>query len=134
MRIFSKRKDGGPASTVDAYFLIEIKPLFSIALLKFHKGSRENYHSHAFNALTWFLAGDMTEELVTGEVTKYQRKIWPKVTGRKVFHKVYATKNSWCLTLRGPWCDRWNEHNKSTNTTTTLTNNRTIVETKHEVL
>ena len=64
MRFFSKVKDGGPESTVDAYFLIEIKNWFSIALLKLHKCSRENYHSHAFNALTWFIKGDMVEHRI----------------------------------------------------------------------
>jgi len=47
MRLFQKAKDGGPESPVDGYFLIEIKSLFSIALLKFNNGGRENYHTHA---------------------------------------------------------------------------------------
>ena len=61
MRILQKTKDGGKESTVDAYFLIELKGWFSVALLKFNKGSRVNYHSHAFDALTWFIKGDMVE-------------------------------------------------------------------------
>lgn len=54
-----KKKDGGPESPVDAYFLVELKGLFSIALLKFNKGCREAFHSHAFDAWTWFLSGDL---------------------------------------------------------------------------
>ena len=55
MKLFSKCKDGGKESPVDGYFLIECKGLFSVALLKFNKGGREAYHTHAFDAYTWFL-------------------------------------------------------------------------------
>ena len=43
-RFFSKAKDGGKDSPVDGYFLIEIKWLFSVVLLKFNKGHRDNCH------------------------------------------------------------------------------------------
>lgn len=109
MRLLQKTKDGGKDSTVDAYFLIEIKSLFSIALLRFNEGSRNNYHSHAFNALTWFLAGEMNEKFLTGESIKYKRSLLPKVTKRSVLHKVVAKRESWALTIRGPWDKYWKE-------------------------
>lgn len=34
MKFFSKAPDGGKDSEVDGYFLCEIKPLFSIVLLR----------------------------------------------------------------------------------------------------
>lgn len=57
MRLMSYASDGGINSGVKGLFLIEIKPVFSIVLLRFRKGTREAYHSHAFNAVTWFLKG-----------------------------------------------------------------------------
>jgi diphthamide synthase (EF-2-diphthine--ammonia ligase) len=60
-RLFSVRSDGGKDSGVTAYFLIEWKPVISIGLLHFKPGTREAYHSHAFNALTWWLQGSVTE-------------------------------------------------------------------------
>ena len=60
MRALSKTKDGGPKSSV------EIKSIGSIALLKFNKGGRKEFHTHAFNALTWFIAGSLKEEMYNG--------------------------------------------------------------------
>ena len=66
MRALSKTKDGGPKSSVEAYFLFEIKSIGSIALLKFNKGGRKEFHTHAFNALTWFIASSLKEEMYNG--------------------------------------------------------------------
>ena len=123
----SKTKDGGKKSPVDAYFLIESKPLLSIALLKFNKGRREEFHTHAFDALTWFLKGELTEEDVSGEFYPYERSIIPKLTKKGKDHRVIATKDSWCFTIRGRWVDNWTEYNKDTNTTTVFTHGRKIV-------
>lgn len=127
MRFLQKTPDGGPESPVRAYFLFEIKGLCSIALLKFNKGSRDNFHSHAFNALTWFLWGDMEEYKVDGTSTPYKRSFLPKVTKKDNMHKVMAFKTSWCLTIRGPWQDTWKEYNEKYNRVTTLTHGRKIV-------
>ena len=110
MRLFQKTKDGGDKSTVDAYFLCEFKNLFTIALLKFNDGSRENYHTHAFNAWTWFLKGSLEEHDISGQITPYKRSFFPKLTTRCKNHKVVSQGNSWCLTFRGPWKDTWTEH------------------------
>lgn len=134
MRFLQKTKDGGKESTVDAYFLIEIKGLFSIALLKFNKGSRANYHSHAFDALTWFIKGDMEEHRLydngTVTVKKYKQSIFPKITKRNNMHKVFANKTSWCFTIRGRWEKEWQEINPTTNMRETLTHGRKVVHTE----
>lgn len=109
MRLLSKAKDGGPKSPVDAYFLIELKGLFSIALLKFNQGGREAFHTHAFDAWTWFLKGDLVEEDISGDIRVYRRSLIPKVTLKSKNHRVKANKDSWCLTIRGPWESTWTE-------------------------
>lgn len=133
MRFFTKVKDGGPKSPVDAYVLIEIKLLFSIMLLRFNHGQREAYHSHAFNALTWFICGDMWEQTQSDKpqhvgMKEYYRSLIPKFTPRNLIHKVISHGTSWCFTIRGPWEDQWIEHDSSG--ITTLTHGRKIV--KHE--
>ena len=125
--LLSKTKDGGPKSPVDAYFLIEIKGLFSIALLKFNKGCREEYHTHAFNAYTWFLKGDLLAEDVNGSTLTYKRSLIPKVTLKGKNHRVKAIKDSWCFTLRGPWDDSWTEYDEKLDVTTVLGNHRIVL-------
>lgn len=110
MRFLQKTKDGGSESPVDAYFLFEIKSVGSIALLKFNKGSRDAFHTHAFSALTWFISGDLEEELYDGRKRRYIKSIIPKLTSHSCNHRVIAYKDSWCFTIRGPWKDTWTEH------------------------
>lgn len=126
-QLFTKSRDGGPSSPVDGYFLIEMKSLFSIALLKFNKGGREEFHTHAFDAFTWFLSGEMIEEDFNGTAYKYQRSWMPKFTRISKNHRVKAARDSWCLTIRGPWQDTWTEDSIVDNTTTTFTHNRVIL-------
>lgn len=131
MKILKRCKDGGPDSPVEAYFLLEIKSLCSIALLKFNEGGREAFHTHAFNALTWFLWGDMIEESKNTEYNYtnyyfYRRSLFPKLTHREKNHRVYAYKTSWCFTIRGPWVSNWTEDNDTHHTT--LTHGRKILE------
>jgi hypothetical protein len=111
MRLFNislfigKRKDGGPKSHVTGYFF-EIKSLFTLALLRFDNGTREAFHSHAFNCISWVIKGklleqfyDLTERLhITGKVL---------VTRREDLHRVESIGTSWVLTLRGPWQNYW---------------------------
>lgn len=108
MKLFSKAADGGKNSGVTGFFLIEWKSLFSIVLLRFAKGTREAYHSHAFNAVTLWLKGRVREHhlwLAPREFTAGQ----VKYTSRATFHKVEALETTWALSLRGPWVDRWKE-------------------------
>lgn len=129
-QFFSKAKDGGPQSPVDAYFLIEIKGLFTIALLKFNQGAREQFHTHAFNALTWFLCGEMDEASYDGQLRRYRRSLIPKFTPRDKNHRVIACVDSWCLTVRGPWCSTWTEHDRGRGLVTTFSDGRLVVDTK----
>lgn len=125
MRFLEKVKDGGEDSPVDAYVLIEIKSLFSIMLLKFNRGHRDCYHSHAFHAITLPLSGDMIEIIKNKKVRKYHNLV-PKFTSRGCLHKVYAFRDSWALTLRGRWNKTWIEEDSSEGRV--LTNGRKIVE------
>src|SRR5271154_4359591 len=69
MKLFKKMRDGGPESPVVGYFLVEIKSLFSVVLLHFG-GTREAFHSHAFNAVTLWLRGRVEELVKTPEGDK----------------------------------------------------------------
>ncbi len=127
-RLFYTKPDGGNDSGVTGYFLIEWKILFSIGILKFNKGSREAYHSHAFNALTWWICGVADEvRKYPGAVVyrEYERSLKPKYTPRGNVHKVVAKTKSWAFTIRGPWEDKWYEYKNGEKTT--LTHGRKVV-------
>ena len=108
MRFFEKTYDGGENSGVTGYYLIEIKPLFSIVLLNFNKGTREAFHNHAFNAITFWLTGSVKEHMLDGEIN-YWKAGQIKHTPRNTFHKVEALESTWALCFRGPWVNTWNE-------------------------
>lgn len=109
MKFLIKCKDGGPESTVTAYVLIEIKCLFSVMLLRFDDGSREAFHTHAFNALSWVLRGSLREIYRNGYLYWHHPGVTPIVTLRETYHKVASRGTSWVLTLRGPWAATWRE-------------------------
>lgn len=137
MKFFSKAKDGGPESPVDGYFLIEIKSLFSIVLLHFNPGTREAFHSHAFNAVTLWLRGKVTEEArpedKRGVLAPYvETANWQsgqvKYTPRELMHRIVTPKSgAWALSFRGPWSNTWQEYKPATGETITLTHGRKIV-------
>jgi hypothetical protein len=111
-------KDGGPKSRVDGFWFIRIKGLFSVALLRFGEGTREAFHSHAFNSWSWLLTGGLEEQvcrrydegLVNYYWNRYKPSWRPIRTLRTTMHKVYGVKDSnWVLTFRGPWADTWEE-------------------------
>jgi hypothetical protein len=117
MKLFSKAADGGENSGVTGYFLVEIKPLFSIVLLRFNKGTREAFHEHAFNAWTLWLKGRVREHqlyatdrfiLLTPTVSEFAAGQL-KYTPRSNMHKIEALETTWALSVRGPWGDRWRE-------------------------
>lgn len=112
MKLFHKAKDGGPESNVTGYWLIEWKKGFSIVLLRFGKGTREAYHTHAFNALSWIIKGEMHEySLLPEELTVLKPSIKPLFTARKRLHRVLGiAENTWALSFRGPWVDYWYEY------------------------
>lgn len=124
MKLFQVAKDGGPKSHVTGFWIIEIKSLFSIVFLKFAKGTREAFHTHAFNAFTWFLRGSVTEYHKDGSEKQWRPSLRAKFTPRSCFHKVYAHVDTYALSIRGPWADRWQEYLPETNEIIQLTHGR----------
>jgi hypothetical protein len=110
MKLFYKGKDGGAESSVTGWWLIEWKRLFSVALLKFEGASREAYHDHAFNSISWLLSGMLYEDFRDGKGHPYLPSIVPIITRRNTFHKVGSMGTSWVLTFRGPWTETWHEN------------------------
>lgn len=118
MKFKFNHKDGGPESRVWMYGL-EIKNWFSILLLRFEDGSREAFHSHAFNAVSWLLSGALIEAFLhparpgrSGGVDIGLLHVprWrPIFTRRQTFHKVRSLGRTWVLSLRGPWAQTWEE-------------------------
>jgi hypothetical protein len=103
-------KDGGPDSCVWGYWLIEWKKWFSIALLCFEDGSREEHHSHAFNSISWVLKGKLIENMLDGQRLEHRAGLGAVVTKRNTFHRVVSVGRTWVLTFRGPWNDIWHEY------------------------
>lgn len=124
MKLFSKGFDGGPDSTVTGYWLTEIKRLFSVVLLKFSHGSRDEYHSHAFNSINWVLKGRVIEYTRDGDVIMHGPSLWPIITKRSTFHRVVSEGTTWVFSLRGPWKKTWLEYSPATEKTTVLTEHR----------
>jgi hypothetical protein len=109
MKLLTVRKDGGGESSVTGYWLIEAKSLLSVCLLRFDGDSRDAFHTHAFNCVSWLLRGRLVEQFLDGRNRVYGPSWRPFVTRRSDFHKVSSTSVSWVLTFRGPWVDRWRE-------------------------
>lgn len=125
MKLFAKSTDGGDTSGVTGYFLIEWKAGFSIVLLRFAPGTREAFHSHAFNAITWWLHGKAVEEHVTGQTKQWTPALKPKFTAPDCFHRVTSVGVTWALSIRGPWVKTWKEQRQGREVT--LTHGRQIV-------
>lgn len=127
MKFFSYGKDGGEKSTVWGLYIVEIKWLFSIVLLRFENGTRDAFHSHAFNAISWVLRGELIEQrrIPTGAALRFYRPSFRVVfTGRDDFHQVKSVGRTWVLSLRGPWTKTWREYLPNQNRHTTLTHGR----------
>ena len=128
MKFMSYGKDGGPESAVHGYWLVEIKGLFSIVLLKFEDGSRDVYHEHAFHAISWVLKGKLSEHTIgkyaTGKDKLYNPRLLPILTYRFTWHKVTSIGTTWVLSFRGPWNKTWREYIPSTGQVITLTSGR----------
>jgi hypothetical protein len=135
MKIFTRMKDGGPESRVWGYWLIEAKKLFSVVLLHFKDGSREAYHSHAFNAISWVLRGKLSEErllahgpnFIRSSYMIYEPSFKPIWTPRDNMHRVHSQGNTWAISFRGPWAKYWQEYIMTEDRTVTLTDGRVEV-------
>lgn len=121
-------KDGGEESRVWGLYMIEIKNLFSVVLLKFKDGSREAYHNHAFNAFSWVLKGKLEENLIDGSIKTHSPSFKPIYTGRDTFHKVVSVGDTYAITFRGPWSKTWKEFLPEANKFQTLSWGRKIEE------
>jgi hypothetical protein len=133
VKFLSLAKDGGPDSRVWGYWLFEIKPLFSIVLLRFEDGAREVYHSHAFNSVSWVLKGELeeyhspeTRPDVFDRLDIHRPSIFPVLTFRDTLHKVKSIGRTWVISFRGPWANEWKEVNEETGEVI-LTNGRKVV-------
>jgi hypothetical protein len=136
MRFLSKAKDGGPESHVTGYWLIEVKWLFSVVLLRFADGSRDSYHDHAFTAISWVLWGRLFEYMLTaGNLARGSFQSFkshrsgpiPIVTSRRRMHRVVSQGTTWVLSFRGPWSKTWHEFDPRDRSVTTLTHGRKVV-------
>jgi hypothetical protein len=124
-------KDGGPESRVWCWG-IESKGLGSVLLMRFAEGSREAYHTHAFNAISWVLRGCLQERPLWAapfEFRHHRAGPVPIVTKRNTFHQVHGmAPNTWVLSFRGPWVNLWLELNRWG--LQTLTNRRQVLRTE----
>ena len=129
MKFMEWAKDGGTESTVSGLFFVEIKGLFSIALLRFGEGSREAYHSHAFNCFSWVLKGTLREHHLDGTENNLppRNRFLPFGTYRDTFHKVVSEGVSWVFSVRGPWAKTWNEYIPDSKKEVVLTTGRVEV-------
>lgn len=112
MRLMYWGKDGGKESTVWGFWPVEIKKLFSVALLKFVGASREAYHTHAFNSISWVLKGKLTEDKIWFNdhiITDYTPSLKPIFTSKHTLHKVDSDGTTLVFTLRGSWSNYWME-------------------------
>lgn len=127
-------KDGGPDSVVDGW-LFEIKSLFSVGILRFNDGSREAFHSHAFNCVSWVLKGALFERFLDPRRGAYiHRPGKTIVTRRDDIHKVSSHGTTYVLTVRGPWKKTWVDVTEVKNTDIwaidTLSHGRGVVNTE----
>lgn len=127
MRFLHTGKDGGPKSTVTGYWLIELKKLFSVALLRFDNGSRDEYHTHAFDCISWVLKGRLKEQHLEGKLETHHPSWFPVITLRTTFHRVTSEGTTWVFTVRGPWAKIWSEYSPTTHRYTTLRSGRVPV-------
>lgn len=125
MKFISTSKDGGPHSTVWAHWLFEIKSLASIVLLRFENGTRDAYHNHAFNCISWVLRGKLEEKHLDGRIQYHYRSWKPVITRRETFHQVCSFGRTWVISFRGPWADSWKEVEEGEEKV--LTNGRKVV-------
>lgn len=129
MKILLNNKDGGPKSRVWCYG-IEFKKLFSVILLRFENGSREAYHSHAFNCLNWVLKGKLIEDRLENGIHQgaedyyYSASFIPFIIKREHLHKVTSEGRTWVLSFRGPWRKTWVEYLSNENKFIILTHGR----------
>ena len=98
-------------------------------VLRFDKGSREAYHTHAFNALSWVLHGWLEEHVLQAFNKEFIENLKPSFmpifTPRERMHRVFGmADHTWVLSFRGPWVDKWKEWLPTLKKYITLTHGR----------
>ena len=80
-------------------------------ILKFDGKSREAFHTHAFNAVSWILCGKMVEYFLDKKIPcrLLVPNVLPFKTYKDDFHMVSSIGTSWALSFRGPWEKQWLE-------------------------
>lgn len=111
MKFLWNSHDGGKESNVKMWG-VESKDHGSVLLLRFGRGSRDAYHTHAFNSVSWLITGGLEEEVLADDLPQvYFPSLTPIKTYRATFHKVSGLYSSnWVLTFRGPWGRYWKEY------------------------
>lgn len=128
MKVLWNAKDGGEESRVWCWGF-ESKLWGSALLLKFAKGSREAFHTHAFNSKSWLLTGALHEVQIESKGSLLIQEHWPSFrlirTYKDTFHKVSGwAPSNWAITFRGPWADTWHEFLPALGRYLTLTHGR----------
>jgi hypothetical protein len=87
--------------------ILEWKKLFSLKLFHFHKtaGKQDRFHTHAFNAVSFLLKGNYTEEVVKdGRVVALPRNRSRLIfIPKNEYHRVTKGEGCYTLLLTGPW-------------------------------
>jgi hypothetical protein len=100
-------------------------------LLRFDKGSREAFHNHAFNAVSWVLSGGLVEVVkddMNYDVTTFKPSLKPVYTTRERMHKVFGVaEKTWVLSFRGPWSKTWKEYLPKEEKEITLSIGRVVI-------
>lgn len=120
--VFMKKKkiDLGDQSVTELTIL-EYKKLFSIKLFKFHKssGKQDRFHTHAFNALSFLIKGDYTEEIIKDNKIMKCRRNRSRILyiPKDSYHRITKSDSCYTLLLTGPWGGEFKElrevgHNK----------------------
>lgn len=113
-----KRIDLGEQSVTELTIL-EYKKWFSIKLFNFHKseGVQDRFHTHAFNAYSFLLKGDYTEEVLEdNKIVKCLRSRSKALfIPKDSYHRITRSKGCVTLLVTGPWGETFKEL-RNTNT------------------
>ncbi len=112
--VFWKRKTIALGEqTVSELTILEWKPLFSLKLFHFHEtdGCQDRFHTHAFNAFSFLLKGDYTEEVICNGVIMRRRRSHKRLLfiPKNQYHRITRSKGCWTLLLTGPWGSEFKE-------------------------
>ena len=112
--VFMKKKriDLGEQSVTELTIL-EYKKWFSIKLFNFHKseGVQDRFHTHAFNAYSFLLKGDYTEEVLEDNkiVKCLRRRSKVLFIPKDSYHRITRSKGCVTLLITGPWGETFKE-------------------------